>query len=397
MSTRSEKNSKELLPHQADLVFSDARYLLNSGGVGSGKTFGTVHRTLKLCIDHPGIFILATGANHPSLRDTLIRDWIEEVPRNWVRVHNKTINLFELVNGSQVLFRAVDDANKLKSYTLGAIAMTEMTEVSEELFKMARTRLRQKNMPGYFYGDTNPGSFESWVYKTFVENPIPGSKVIYSKTDDNDFLPAEYLEDMRSLKDTNPEYYRRMVEGMWGQLEGIIYELPLSQRVTIDDKYERYIAGVDFGFRNPTGVVIIGQSGGKHFVVDELYKYRLTSSGIIDALKLFDTRYNLQSIYCDSSRPEIIADLVEAGLPARPANKSVFDGIMWLKSLIGSKLLYVGRHCTYTLREFDSYIWDQGVSVKEVPLKANDHLMDAIRYAIYSDRNQVTEFDVIGL
>jgi phage terminase large subunit len=74
--------------------------------------------------------------------------------------------------------------------------------------------------------------------------------------------------------------------------------------------------------------------------------------------------------------------------------KDVFDGIMCIKSLINEQKLYVNQKCFYTLREFDSYIWDAKNTVKEVPIKINDDCMDAVRYAIYTDGKHggVSEF-----
>jgi hypothetical protein len=35
--------------------------------------------------------------------------------------------------------------------------------------------------------------------------------------------------------------------------------------------------------------------------------------------------------------------------------------------------------------EFETYSYDQDAPEKETPLKENDHALDALRYAIYSD------------
>ena len=180
-------------PHQRRFVDSKARYLLNSGGVGSGKTYSIVIKTLILCSQYPGIFILIGAQTYPLLRDTTLREFLAVCPRDIIKSYNRTEQHFILKNGSEIIFRSFDDANKLKSLNLGACGIEEMTDISEEIMKMLRTRMRQNGMPGCIYGATNPGTFGNWVYKYFIEDPIPDSEVIYSISADNLYLPEEYF------------------------------------------------------------------------------------------------------------------------------------------------------------------------------------------------------------
>jgi phage terminase large subunit len=363
------------LPHQKDFIKDESRYLLNSGGVGSGKTYSIVLKALKLITKFPGIFGLIGAQTYPLLRDTTLREFINVVPSEIIKSYNKSLQHFTFYNGSELIFRPFDDANKLKSLNLGFAGIEEMTDVHEDIFKMLRTRMRQKGMPGCIFGATNPGTFGNWVYKYFIESPIVNSKVIYSISAFNKFLPEEYLKDLETLQKTNPEYYERMVMGKWGSLEGVIYNLPIKQRIKeLPDKKKihRWIAGLDFGFQHPTAFIIIGIRENIYYVYEEIYQRQLTSGDIIKIILDKMQDYEIDSIYCDSARPEIIEDLQRNQIPAIEAVKDVFDGIMHVKSLIGSEQLFVSQDCNYTLREFDSYIWDAKNEVKEVPVKVND-------------------------
>lgn len=376
----------QLLGHQADFVNSSARYLLNSGGVGSGKTYSIVLKALDLCVSNPGIFLLIGAQTYPLLRDTTLREFLNVVPSEIVAAYNKTNQHFTFHNGSEVIFRAFDDPNKLKSLNLGAVGIEEMTDVNEEIFKMLRTRLRQEGMPCCLFGATNPSTFGNWVYKYFIESPIENSEVVYSVSSDNDFLPREYIADLEQIKKSNPEYYERMVMGRWGALEGLVYNLPIEQRSGEQPKkFDRYIAGLDFGFTHPTAFVIIGVRENVYYIIDEVYRHKLTSGDIVKIIKGRSHVYDFDAIYCDYARPEIIEDLRREQIPAVPGVKDVFDGIMHVKTLIGEKRLYVNADCKYLLREFDSYIWDAKNTVKEIPIKVNDDCLDALRYALYSD------------
>ncbi len=396
----------ECLPDQIDFIEAEDRFLLNSGGVGSGKTFGLVLRTLRLMSQYPGIDVLIGANTLSQLRETTMSVFLDVCPPAIIREFNKQRNKIWFVNGSSVIFRPLEKPLSLKSYTLGAVGIEEMSDTPEEAFKMLRTRMRQQGMPGCIYGVTNPGTFGNHVYQNFFERPIKGSRVILSRTTDNTYLPPEYLADMESLKQTNPDYYRRMVEGIWGAMEGLIYNLPLNQRIRTPEKFEkdgkisseyldyvrgfdRIIAGLDFGFNHPSGIAIAGQSGKKFTQFDEVYKRNLSAAQVVNLVKDLHEMYKFQSVYCDNARPEIISDLVRIGVPARPCIKgdgSVFLGIMFVLEMINSGQYDVSQNaCPFTLREIDSYIWDPNSKSKDVPLKANDHLMDAIRYMLHTE------------
>jgi PBSX family phage terminase large subunit len=383
---------KLLKPHQVSFVNSIKRYILNSGGVGSGKTYSICLKALKLLTDNAGIFGLIGAQTYPLLRDTTLREFLNIVPSDLIKSYNKTEQHFIFHNNSELIFRSFDDANKLKSLNLGFAGIEEMTDTTEDIFKMLRTRMRQKNMPGCVFGATNPGTFGNWVYKYFIEQPIDNSEVIYSVSADNRHLPAEYLADLETLKKTNPEYYERMVMGKWGALEGLIYNFPMKQRIRElpeKKKIGRWIAGLDFGFTHPTAFIIIGIRENVYYVYEEIYKRQMTSGDIIEVIKAKMLEYEIDAIYCDSSRPEIIEDLQRNNIPAMDAIKDVFDGIMHVKSLINTKQLFIHEGCTYTLREMDSYIWDAKNTVKEIPIKVNDDCLDAIRYACYTDNKSI--------
>lgn len=381
---------KLLDPHQVKFVNSESKFLLNSGGVGSGKTFSLCLKALKIILRYPRIFGLIGAQTYPLLRDTTLREFLNIVPPHIIAQYNKSEQHFTFKNGSEVIFRSFDDPNKLKSLNLGFCAIEEVTDIPEEIFKMLRTRMRQNDMPGCIFGATNPGTFGNWVYRYFIDKDtkIGKSEVVYSISADNCYLPKDYLDDLAEMKKSNPEYYERMVMGRWGILEGVIYSLPYEQRLSEllpVKKIHRFIAGLDFGFTHPTAFVIIGIRENEYYVYEEIYQHKMTSSEISKVVKEKCDEYDIDSVYCDYSRPEIIEDLKRAGIPAMDGIKDVFDGIMFVKSLIGDKRLFVNKDCFYTLREFDSYIWDAKNTVKEVPLKVNDDCMDALRYAVFTD------------
>lgn len=389
----------ELIQHQLDFLNSKKKFTLLSGGYGSAKTYAMIIKSIYYALNYSEIKIIVCAETFPLLRDTVFKEFLAICPKRFLMPVGYTklpLNVY-FRNGSEIYFRSFDKEWKPKSFTVGAIFVEELTTFKADTFKQLRGRLRQTrgkgdprlDFPRTLGAATNPGSLTHWVYKDFIdlETKMNDCEVIYSKSQDNTYLPDDYLKDLENLKRTNPEYYNRNVLGQWGQLEGLIYDLPAEQRKDPNLEFDYFLAGLDFGFGHPTALSIIGVTSGRYVVVEEWYQRKVTSKDIIQEISKRHNKYGFYKIYCDSARPEIIEEMVQAGLPAGPCIKgagSVFSGIMYLKGLIGAKDLFVSQEAVYHLREFDSYIWDKSNEIKEQPIKTNDDAMDALRYAIYT-------------
>ena len=121
---------------------------------------------------------------------------------------------------------------------------------------------------------------------------------------------------------------------------------------------------------------------------EEIYQSHLTNSDLIPMLKQIVKPH--ETIYCDSAEPNRIEELKRAGIKAIPANKDVKSGIDFIKS----RKLFIHSGSANLLKEIKSYKYmDQGKRVgnePEIPLKLNDHAMDAARYASISFKKSKT-------
>jgi phage terminase large subunit len=87
-------------------------------------------------------------------------------------------------------------------------------------------------------------------------------------------------------------------------------------------------------------------------------------------------------IYCDAAEPARIEEIHRSSFNARPAEKDVVDGIDFLKRF----RRMTGRDSPNLIREFSRYNWktDKDDKPLDEPVKFDDHLCDAARYAIYT-------------
>src|SRR5699024_2817960 len=91
-------------------------------------------------------------------------------------------------------------------------------------------------------------------------------------------------------------------------------------------------------------------------------------------------------ITCDSSEPRSIEDLRRNNIKAMGAKKgpgSVEHGIKWVQ---GHRII-VDETCIETIKELTSYKWkeDKEGNIIPRPLDMDNHLLDALRYALENE------------
>ena len=223
----------ELLPAQKefftipDTNTSNRDIALYMGGYGSGKTFCGALMGICLCMKYAGIRGLVGAQTYTLVRDTTLKQYIEHLDNMGFidGVHyeyKKAEDKLQFKNGSEILFRHLQEPNKLKSLNLGFVELEEMSDTPESTFKMLLSRLRQDIKPEWasvgfkyrLFGHTNPEPSKGWIYKYFVEQKPDNYRLIQAPTTQNKFLAKDYVESLKEIYD--PEYYRINVLGEFG-------------------------------------------------------------------------------------------------------------------------------------------------------------------------------------
>jgi phage terminase large subunit len=117
-------------------------------------------------------------------------------------------------------------------------------------------------------------------------------------------------------------------------------------------------------------------------VKELLYENNLTNEELINRLKELIIDKNMP-IYADSEEPARIEEIYKCGFNIYPAEKSVKDGIEFLKRF----KIYCQKNDVNFLKEIKNYKWQvdkNGNIIEGKPVKFNDHLIDALRYAVYT-------------
>lgn len=221
--------------HFADYDRGVQEFLL-SGAIGSAKTTLAAHYVIRHCLENKRAKVLICRRTLPDLKETLFEAICSQLlnDHNLVEgVHYHIVTTrahVTFLNGSKIIsgYWADKRYKKFRSLELTGAVIEELTENDEqdkEAYLEIKNRIgrRKDVLHKFLISLTNPDSPEHWAYKYFIESPSEDRHVIYSKTEDNPFLPDSYKEQLK--RDLDPRMARRMLYGEWLDIasEGIYY------------------------------------------------------------------------------------------------------------------------------------------------------------------------------
>lgn len=216
------------------------RYLILYGGAGSGKSVFAVQRFLYRLMTLPLCNILVVRAVAATNRDStyaLFRQVISRWGLSELFSCKDSDLRISCANGNSVIFKGLDDTEKLKSVTfpkgeLTDIWIEEASEILEEDFNQLDVRLRGKGTHKQIVLTFNPVSVLHWLKLRFFDRQDLRAVCLKSTYKDNAFLDDDYKATLEGYKDTDPYYYSVYCLGEWGVLGQTIFDAQkVSQRL----------------------------------------------------------------------------------------------------------------------------------------------------------------------
>lgn len=383
------------------------RYEVYYGGAGSGKSVFIAQKIiLKALRDKRKVLIIRKTLN--SQKDSCWRLILEtlsdlEIRRLCkVRITDFTI---ELPNGSALLFKGLDDAERIKSIVgITDIWIEEATELTEEDFDQLDLRLRARASDLQMFVSFNPISKVNYVYrKWFADTAVVGEDTLIVKTTykDNRFLPEEYIKSLEKRIHTNPTYYKIYALGEFCSLDKLVYN---NWRV---ENFEpptdgKLIVGLDFGFTNdPTAIVASIVKGDDIFIFKEFTGTGKTNQQIAEIITSMGFAKSV--IIADSAEPKSVAEIKRCGIQRIKESTKGKDSIIHgIQRLQGYNLI-VHPSCENIITELENYSWIKDKTTGEYtnkPIDMFNHSLDALRYSLQAlDQHKFTAIskDVLGL
>lgn len=366
-----------------ELILEPTFYKVIQGGMRAGKTVAIMMLLTGYAESYPNSKITVVGQSYNHLKDGAIDDFkkIMQGTNRWEDdKFNKSELNYEFINGSVMQFRSID---KMKAHGLSrdVLFVNEANAFTYETFDQLASRTTD-----FVIVDYNPTS-KFWAHEQLVEGKHKDrTSFIILTYKDNEALSKQIVENIESHKPQNGEepsnYWTVYGLGQIGSLEGNIYQgwEEVSAEVLHKGKLVRY--GLDFGFSNDeSALVAIYELEGNIIGIEEIvYQKSILGSQYAEILMSQNIDPSVL-IVADSARPEIIAEIKNNGFRCIGADKNAGSVKRGIDRVSQKQVKYCGKNLK---KEYLSYAWRKKRTgeVLDEPQDGNDHLMDALRYAI---------------
>lgn len=306
--------------------------------------------------------------------------------------------------GQKILFRGLDDVDKLASATVerGVLCWVWIEEAFEigseaDFDRLDLSMPRGKLPPPLFKQTTvtfNPWSGTHWLKARFFDTPSPDVRCFTTTYRCNEFLDDVDRRRYERMKTEQPALYRVAACGDWGVSSGLVFErwrVETFELKTLPEPWKYvHVFGLDYGYSNdPTAFIAaaVNPVDKRLYIYDEHYEKRMLNEDIAEMIK--KKGYQKERVRADSAEPKSNEELRRLGIariqPAVKGADSIRNGIATLQ---GYEMI-VHPTCVHTIEELSAYAWDtrEDGSGKNRPLDKNNHLMDALRYAMTDVRH----------
>ena len=245
----------------------------------------------------------------------------------------------------------------------------------------------------YQLGQSGNNEWKSWRFTSF----------------DNPYLPKDYLETIHNT--VTEDFWAQEYLADFRRFTGLIYqEFDMNRHVALLDhefgQHADYYFGQDFAVRGWTANLPCRiTSDGKIYIPDNYKEQSLTAEQHSEGIKTMLQQYQSLDKWTGYADPagfaknqqkgdmlwSIADDYLQAGLPIVPANNEVTAGINFVRQLFKQDKIIISPKCTKLIDEIIQYQWKEQTATKvgkeddpEKVRKINDHLVDAMRYMLYS-------------
>jgi PBSX family phage terminase large subunit len=239
---------------------------------------------------------------------------------------------------------------------------------------------------------STPKGFNHFYDLFNLESRDQDYKSFHFSSYDNPFLPVDELD---KAKEELPENrFAQEYLADFKKTEGLVYkEFNREKHVSSETPKSttETIIGIDFGYTNPAAIVPIRIDGDSHYWIgEEWYKSRQTTEQIAEQARL----YKSTKCYPDPAEPDRIEILRKEGLNVREVSKDIVAGVDHVRELFKQGRIHIHPDCKNLIMELETYRYpdkkpDQ--NEPEKPVKENDHLLDALRYALYTNQPIIEE------
>ncbi len=418
-------------PHEKQRAFHGftAQKKCFFGGTQSGKTTGGLADNVIQAVDEdclpdhlkpykkfqPPFLCRIMAESFPVLETTLIQKLQELLPLDqlvggsWQTAYDKNLRVLYFQNGSKFFFMTYEqEVRKMGGASIDRVHFDE----EPPLAAYNECKFRVTAHGGDLLFTMTPIFGITWTYGQLWQNRgAEVAKDVYAGKDldcvtveinDNPAMGAKDIE--LALEGLSNEERAARKEGKFIALHGLIYADFKPERHEVPDraalpKNVNVVVGIDPGIRNRTAVVWVYLTHDDKMVVfQEGYYQDMTVKQVCEEIHKTNADYEVSPLYYvidpaarnknhQTGRSDQM-EYADHGIVTIAGQNSVTAGINRVRERFQSERLLISESCVHLVNELQMYRWKQppksGEDSRQAPVKKDDHLVDALRYAVMS-------------
>lgn len=281
----------------------------------------------------------------------------------------------------------------IQGITLAGVFFDEVALMPESFVNQATGRCSVDGSKFWF--NCNPDGPYHWFKTNWIDRAEEKKLVYLHFTMEDNLSLTERIKDRyRSMY--SGVFYKRYILGLWAVAEGVIFDMFDAAKHVVKESPEsigsRYVS-IDYGTQNATVFLLWEKNLQGKWICSKEYYYsgrdessQKTDSEYADDLEEFTKGLDIERVIVDPAAASFIAELKKRGFRIKKAKNDVLDGIRFVGNMLNLCVLLFSENCKETIKEFNSYIWDDKALERgeDKPIKQHDHCMDAVRYFAYT-------------
>lgn len=411
--------------------------ILTSGRAGTKSSYAAIRSDYQIVSDPHGS-VVVLRKHHNKLRKTVYKEMLRginrlQIPKNRFLITKSPMEITYKKYGTTIYFSGSDGIDDTKGIIdedkpIKLVVIDEATEFfddgegEDELSNIEATFVRG-NTGGfqmiYLY---NPPKNPNAAINQWCKKMEKRDDCIHIHTDYRD-VPAKWLgqdliDSAEAMKKSDEKMYRWVWLGQAVGVDELIYYMfgdRHRKKPDPDRVYDRIYIGGDYGQQNATTYQAFGLDtyrrkfpgiGEYYHSGRESGKQKSPSEYAKDLVEFMDDlheRYKNRVffIFLDPSAKGLAEEIKRATRTVldyqvfiRDAENDVSLGISRVQKVLVFDVMTVSPKQENAVREFGTYEYDKKSieKGKEVPVKEDDHCMDAIRYAVMGAWSRLKHF-----
>lgn len=407
------------------------------GGYGSGKSYSIAFKIIlklmqekRTCLVCRAVYDTIKESCYQLFKTILGRmDLISDARRLSDRYKGGKVYVgvspmeIRFSNGSRIIFKGVDDPERMKSLEgVSIVWIEECSEIRYNAYLELLGRIREPGVTKHFILSCNPIGKENWVYQNYFvridqngkEHVIQDEKEVYKRRtlvnkkngvyyhhsipDDNPFLEPSYIRRLDRYKKIDPYLW---VVARWGRFgtagtrvlpNFVVAKDPATFKSAVYGISSHYhFFGLDFGFEESFNALISCCVDDKKqilYIYDEVYINHITDDRFIqreDVIKTSHRAHNCgKPIVADCEEPKTIAYYRQKGFKMKKSRKFAGSRLQYTKKMKRFRKIVCSPKCKNTIRELRdlTYAKDSKGNVIYDEFNIDPHTFSALWYAL---------------